>query len=72
MLEPAIDMPRLFRIVLSACLGFFLAAIIGYALVMLLSPNKHDLPVEAAMTAIFVCGPIGAIVAVILVSFHGK
>jgi hypothetical protein len=33
----------------------------GFALVTLASPNTHDRSVEAAMTAFFVTGPMGAI-----------
>jgi hypothetical protein len=43
--------------------GYVLAAFGGYWLIAWLSSNAHDRSVEAAMTAAFVCGPIGALIA---------
>jgi hypothetical protein len=42
--------------------GYLLAAFAGYWLITWLSSNAHDRSVEAAMTAAFVCGPIGALI----------
>jgi hypothetical protein len=42
--------------------GYFIAAIVGYFLIVLLSSNMHDRSVEAAMTSAFVLGPAGIIV----------
>ena len=46
---------------LGAVGGYFVAALLGYALTDLLSSNTHDRAVEAAMTAAFVWGPLGSI-----------
>jgi hypothetical protein len=45
----------------SAIAGFLVCAVLAYAGVELLSSNTHDRGLEAAMTAIFVGGPVGAI-----------
>ena len=47
---------------LCAIGGFILSALLTGVLVTQLSSNTHDVSVEAAMTAIFVGGPVGAIV----------
>jgi NhaP-type Na+/H+ or K+/H+ antiporter len=49
--------------VLWAIGGYFAGALLGYLLVLMLSGNRHDLEVEAAMTAAFFAGPLGALVA---------
>ncbi|MFZ4703194.1 MAG: hypothetical protein ACOYMG_24385 [Candidatus Methylumidiphilus sp.] len=46
---------------LFSLIGFILAGIASYFLIMELSPNMHDRSVEASMTGIFFFGPIGAI-----------
>lgn len=43
--------------------GYPLGAFVGYLLIAWLSPNMHDRSVEAAMTAAFVFGPLGAVIA---------
>ncbi len=48
--------------VACAVLGAIACALAGYALIELLSSNTHDRDMEAAMTGIFVCGPLGALV----------
>lgn len=58
-------MKRLLVIVSSAIAGFVLFALCGYAAVQLLSSNAHDRAVEAAMTALFVAGPLGGVVGAI-------
>lgn len=54
-------MPRWLSMLLGAGGGYVLAAVIGFGLVQVLSANRHDRSVEAAMTALFVAGPLGAI-----------
>ena len=48
--------------VLFAVGGYAIAAFAGYFLVEWLSSNVHDRSVEAAMTSVFVFGPLGAII----------
>jgi hypothetical protein len=55
-------MRRLLVVLLGVTAGFVSFALCGYAAVELLSSNSHDRSVEAAMTAFFVAGPLGAIV----------
>lgn len=50
---------------LCALVGYVAIAVAGYFLVSAFSGNVHDRAVEAAMTAAFVFGPVGAIVAFI-------
>lgn len=69
---PRRTMPKLLQIILIAGLGFLVAAVLGYVLVNLLSSNQHDRSVEAAMTALFVAGPLGAIVAGVVVFFRDR
>jgi predicted membrane protein len=59
-------MRRFGRSLLYAVCGFPAGAVLGYAVVALLSGNTHDLSLEATMTAIFVAGPIGAILAFVI------
>ncbi len=56
-------MKRLGMGVLFAVVGYVVTACAGYFLVDSLSSNVHDRSVEAAMTAAFVFGPVGAAVA---------
>ena len=49
--------------VLAAIAGYIFGAIGGYFLITVFSSNTHDRSVEAAMTAAFVCGPLGALIA---------
>ena len=51
---------------LFAIVGYLVAAVAGYFLVVQLSSNSHDRSVEAAMTSAFVFGPLGAVVAFIV------
>jgi hypothetical protein len=46
--------------------GYLLFAVVGYFLIGTLSSNVHDRSVEAAMTGVFVLGPLGAVLAFIL------
>lgn len=59
-------MPRMLAILLFALVGFVLGAIIGYFLISVFSSNSHDVAVEAAMTGIFVFGPLGALIGAVL------
>ena len=47
--------------VLCAVGGYLVAALAGYFLIDWLSSNTHDRSVEAAMTSVFVFGPLGAV-----------
>ncbi len=59
-------MPRFVHVLLFAIAGFVAGAATGYFLISTLSSNSHDRSVEAAMTSIFVCGPIGALIGGVL------
>ena len=63
-------MPRALLIVLFAAAGFVAAALAGYFLVLALSSNTHDRSLEAVMTAAFLCGPVGAVVAGVVAFFR--
>jgi cation transporter-like permease len=52
----------IWRILLCAVGGYVAGALLGALLVGTLSSNRHDRSMETAMTAIFVVGPIGAVV----------
>jgi Na+/glutamate symporter len=51
---------------LGLVLGYPIVAFGGYWAVALLSDNTHDRGVEAAMTALFALGPLGAIIGLIV------
>jgi hypothetical protein len=56
-----------------AVAGYLVGALAGYFLIATFSGNMHDRSVEAAMTAAFVAGPFGAVVAFVLgVVFAGR
>lgn len=63
-------MPKILLVPLLAIAGFVVFAMVGYVLISLLSSNQHDRSVEAAMTSVFVFGPIGALVAGLLAYFR--
>ena len=65
-------MPRFLRVLLFAVVGFLAAAVAGYFLVDTLSSNRHDRAMEAAMTSIFVLGPLGAVAAAVLAWFRTR
>ena len=46
--------------------SYVVAAFVGYWLVQGLSSNTHDRSVEAAMTSVFVLGPLGAVIGFIV------
>jgi hypothetical protein len=54
-------MKRLTVAALCVIGGWAIAAMAGYVLLTLGSPNTHDRPVEAAMAAAFAWGPLGAV-----------
>jgi hypothetical protein len=56
-------MNRTIAFLLCLVAGYVVGAVTGYALVSGLSGNTHDRAVEAAMTAAFVTGPVGAVLA---------
>jgi cation transporter-like permease len=58
---------RLGIALLGAFTAYLLAAVAGYFLFDALSSNVHDRSVEAAMTSVFVLGPLGAIVGFVVV-----
>jgi hypothetical protein len=51
--------------------GYLIVAVAGYFLISQFSANMHDRSVEAAMTSIFVFGPIGAVLGFILGVIRG-
>lgn len=59
-------MSKLLRALFGLVLGYVAGAGLGYMAITLLSTNTHDKALEAAMTAAFVAGPVGAVVGVIL------
>jgi hypothetical protein len=63
-------MPKFVQVLLFAVLGFVLAAVAGYFLILWLSSNRHDRAVEAAMTSAFVFGPLGAVLAAVIAYFR--
>ena len=52
---------------LAAVVGYFVGALVSYALVTTFSSNTHDLSLEASMTSIFVFGPLVAALAFVSV-----
>ena len=46
---------------LFAVMGFIVAAVASYFLILEFSSNVHDRSVEAAMTSVFFFGPVGAL-----------
>lgn len=46
--------------------GYAIGALLGYAGIEAFSANTHDKSLEAAMTAAFFAGPIGAIIGAIV------
>lgn len=59
-------MNRLLAIMLGVLVGFVVLALCGYLATQWLSSNSHDRDIEAAMTAMFVAGPIGAILGAVV------
>ena len=59
-------MKRLGTGLLGAIGGYIVGAVAGYFLIESFSSNVHDRSVEAAMSSIFVWGPVGAVVAFVV------
>ena len=59
-------MRRLAIGLLCGVVGYLVAAVAGYLLIMQFSSNRHDREVEAAMTAAFFFGPVGGLMAFIV------
>lgn len=59
-----------------AIVGYVAGALVGWGAIGLFSSNTHDRSLEAAMTAAFVTGPLGALVALVvgfaLLAFRGR
>ena len=55
-------MRRFLAALLGVPLGYLLFAFAGYWAIELLSNNAFDRSLEASMTAVFVIGPVGAII----------
>lgn len=54
-----------------ALLGYVAVALLGYVLIGQFSTNVHDRQLEAAMTAAFVTGPLGAVIGFIVGFMRG-
>jgi len=54
------------RVALGLAAGYALGALSGYAGVQAFSGNVHDKGLEAAMTAAFATGPLGAALGVVV------
>jgi Na+/proline symporter len=59
-------MKRFTLSLLCAIGGYLVSAVLGYYLIGQFSSNTHDRSVEAAMTAAFVFGPLGAVIAFVV------
>jgi hypothetical protein len=58
--------------VLFGLLASVVAAVASYFLILALSSNVHDRSMEAAMTSVFVFGPIGALTGFIAGCIFGR
>jgi hypothetical protein len=58
-------MSKLVRGILGLIGGYGVAATLGWMAILAFSSNNHDRSVEAAMTAIFFAGPLGAILGLV-------
>lgn len=58
-------MQRFFAALLGLVLGYPVFAFAGYWAIALFSANNFDRSVEAAMTSLFVFGPLGAIIGLV-------
>lgn len=59
-------MKRIGIALLYAVIGYVVGALLGYFLILQFSSNMHDRSIEAAMTAAFAAGPLGAVIAFIV------
>lgn len=60
------------RVALGLAAGYALGAAAGYAGVQVFSGNVHDRDLEAAMTAAFATGPLGAALGVAVALVMGR
>ncbi|MBA4131896.1 MAG: hypothetical protein C0519_10775 [Hyphomicrobium sp.] len=60
------------RVALGLAVGYALGAVAGYAGVQVFSGNMHDKDLEAAMTAAFATGPLGAVLGVAVALWMGR
>ncbi len=58
-------MRRATRVLIGLIVGYGVGVAIGALMIWGVSSNRHDLSLEMAMTAAFVAGPIGALVAAV-------
>jgi hypothetical protein len=65
-------MRRFFVALLGLIIGYPVFAFVGYWAIEVLSDNHFDRSVEAAMTAAFAIGPVGAIVGLVAGAILGK
>jgi hypothetical protein len=65
-------MRRFLMALLGFVLGYPVFAVVGYFAIELLSDNQFDRSVEAAMTAAFAIGPLGAVIGLIAGIILGK
>jgi len=59
-------MKRFALSLLFGIIGYIAAAFVGYFLIDYFSSNTHDRGMEAAMTSVFVFGPLGGVLAFIV------
>jgi hypothetical protein len=65
-------MRRFLMALLGLFVGYPVFAVVGYFVIELLSDNNFDRSVEAAMTAAFAIGPLGAVVGLVTGAILGK
>jgi hypothetical protein len=56
---------------LFGIVGYIIAAVASYVLMLQFSSNTHDRSVEAGMTSAFFFGPIGALIAFVVGVIRG-
>ena len=59
-------MRRFLAGVIGLIVGYLMLATCGYWAILMLSSNRFDRSLEAATTAAFVVGPIGAVIGLVL------
>ena len=65
------DMKRFGIALACSLLGYVAMALLGYVAIGQFSTNVHDRQLEAAMTAAFVAGPLGAVIGFIIGFMRG-
>jgi predicted PurR-regulated permease PerM len=63
-------MSRLARALIGLVAGYVVGAALGLLAVQMLSSNRHDLGLEAVMTAMFAAGPLGGVVGILIGLFR--